>query len=36
MLPDVLCMLANVLAGAPTRELIHPGVLQYMKEIGML
>ncbi len=28
--------LENTLAAAPTRDLIHPGVLKYMKEIGML
>jgi len=28
--------LENTLAAAPTRELIHPGVLKYMKEIGLL
>jgi TRAP transporter TAXI family solute receptor len=28
--------LENTLAAAPTRELIHPGVLKYMKEIGVL
>ena len=28
--------LANTLTAAPSRELIHPGVLKYMKEIGML
>jgi TRAP transporter TAXI family solute receptor len=28
--------LANTLAAAPTRDLIHPGVLQYMKEIGLI
>jgi len=28
--------LENTLAAAPSRDLIHPGVLKYMKEIGML
>lgn len=28
--------LANTLAAAPSRELIHPGVLQYMREVGIL
>jgi TRAP transporter TAXI family solute receptor len=28
--------LANTLAAAPTRDLIHPGVLTYMREIGMI
>ncbi len=28
--------LANTLAAAPTRALIHPGVLKYMREIGLL
>jgi len=28
--------LANTLAAAPTRDLIHPGVLKYMREIGLL
>lgn len=28
--------LANTLAAAPSRELIHPGVLRYMREIGLL
>ena len=28
--------LENTLAAAPTRDLIHPGVLKYMKEIGLL
>lgn len=28
--------LENTLATAPTRDMIHPGVLQYMKEIGLL
>lgn len=28
--------LANTLAAAPSRDLIHPGVLQYMREIGLL
>jgi uncharacterized protein len=28
--------LENTLAAAPTRELIHPGVLRYMQEIGLL
>jgi TRAP transporter TAXI family solute receptor len=28
--------LANTLAAAPHRELIHPGVLRYMREIGLL
>jgi len=28
--------LENTLAAAPTRELIHPGVLKYMREIGLL
>jgi hypothetical protein len=28
--------LENTLAAAPKRELIHPGVLQYMKESGLL
>ena len=27
--------LENTLAAAPTRELIHPGVLKYMKEVGL-
>jgi TRAP transporter TAXI family solute receptor len=27
--------LENTLAAAPTRDLIHPGVLKYMKEIGL-
>ena len=27
--------LANTLAAAPTRDLIHPGVLRYMNEIGL-
>ena len=27
--------LQNTLAAAPTRELIHPGVLKYMKEVGL-
>lgn len=26
----------NTLAAAPTRDLIHPGVLKYMREIGLL
>jgi len=28
--------LENTLAAAPTRDLIHPGVLNYMKEISLL
>jgi TRAP-type uncharacterized transport system substrate-binding protein len=28
--------LANTLAAAPSRELIHPGVLKYMREIGLV
>ena len=28
--------LANTLAAAPSRDLIHPGVLRYMGEIGLL
>jgi hypothetical protein len=28
--------LDNTLAAAPSRELIHPGVLKYMQEIGLL
>jgi uncharacterized protein len=28
--------LANTLAAAPTRDLIHPGVLRYMSEIGLV
>ena len=28
--------LANTLAAAPSRELIHPGVLKYMREAGVL
>ncbi len=28
--------LANTLAAAPSRELIHPGVLRYMREVGLL
>ena len=28
--------LANTLAAAPSRDLIHPGVLQYMREAGLL
>lgn len=28
--------LENTLAAAPSRELIHPGVLQYMREAGLL
>jgi TRAP transporter TAXI family solute receptor len=28
--------LANTLAAAPNRDLIHPGVLQYMREAGLL
>jgi TRAP-type uncharacterized transport system substrate-binding protein len=28
--------LENTLAAAPTRDLIHPGVLKYMQEIGLL
>ncbi len=28
--------LANTLAAAPSRELIHPGVLKYMREIGLI
>ncbi len=28
--------LANTLAAAPSRDLIHPGVLRYMREIGLL
>ncbi|HZN24227.1 MAG TPA: hypothetical protein VFB75_08360, partial [Burkholderiales bacterium] len=27
--------LANTLAAAPSRDLIHPGVLRYMREIGL-
>jgi TRAP-type uncharacterized transport system substrate-binding protein len=27
--------LANTLAAAPSRELIHPGVLRYMREAGL-
>jgi uncharacterized protein len=27
--------LANTLAAAPTRALIHPGVRRYMREIGL-
>ena len=27
--------LANTLAAAPTRDLIHPGVLSYIAEIGL-
>jgi len=27
--------LANTLAAAPTRELIHPGVMKYMREVGI-
>lgn len=28
--------LANTLAAAPSRELIHPGILKYMREAGLL
>jgi TRAP transporter TAXI family solute receptor len=28
--------LANTLAAAPSRDLIHPGVLRYMREIGLI
>jgi hypothetical protein len=28
--------LANTLAAAPRQDLIHPGVLRYMREIGMV
>jgi TRAP transporter TAXI family solute receptor len=28
--------LANTLAAAPSQELIHPGVLKYMREVGLL
>jgi TRAP-type uncharacterized transport system substrate-binding protein len=28
--------LENTLAAAPTRDLIHPGVLKYMREIGLI
>lgn len=28
--------LANTLAAAPTRDLIHPGVFKYMRELGLL
>jgi TRAP transporter TAXI family solute receptor len=28
--------LENTLAAAPTRDMIHPGVLKYMREIGLL
>jgi len=28
--------LANTLAAAPSRDLIHPGVLRYMREIGVM
>jgi hypothetical protein len=28
--------LSNTLAAAPTRDLIHPGVLRYMSEIGLV
>jgi TRAP transporter TAXI family solute receptor len=28
--------LANTLAAAPSRDLIHPGVLRYMREIGLV
>ena len=28
--------LANTLAAAPSRDLIHPGVLKYMREVGLL
>jgi len=28
--------LENTLAAAPTRDLIHPGVLKYMREVGVL
>ena len=28
--------LENTLAAAPTRDLIHPGVLKYMREAGIL
>ena len=28
--------LANTLAAAPSRDLIHPGVLKYMREIGLV
>ena len=27
--------LENTLAAAPSRDLIHPGVLRYMREIGL-
>ncbi|MGH8634207.1 MAG: hypothetical protein ACRET7_08750 [Burkholderiales bacterium] len=27
---------ANTLAAAPSRDLIHTGVLKYMREIGLL
>jgi uncharacterized protein len=27
--------LENTLAAAPSRDLIHPGVLRYMNEIGL-
>jgi len=28
--------LANTLAAAPSRDLIHPGVLRYMREVGLV
>jgi uncharacterized protein len=28
--------LENTLAAAPARDLIHPGVVKYMREIGLL
>jgi hypothetical protein len=28
--------LENTLTGAPTRDLIHPGALKYIKEIGLV
>jgi hypothetical protein len=28
--------LANTLAAAPSRDLIHPGVLRYMREAGLI
>jgi TRAP-type uncharacterized transport system substrate-binding protein len=28
--------LANTLAAAPSRDLIHPGVLRYMREAGLV
>jgi len=28
--------LENNLTAAPTRDLIHPGVLKYMREVGLL